>query len=112
MSEALQIPDNLQMTFKRMLHRLPASKRNNIDLQKSILLFLELGGERLARARMKLILAPFPENLSVVKLRPQPIVAEAIDADEDDSLDDDEDSEEDEKDDESLDDDEDSEEGD
>ena len=77
------------MTFKRMLNRLPAGKRNNLDLKKSVLLFLEIGGERLARARMKLILSPFPENLSVVKLRPQPIVVEVADANKDDSADDD-----------------------
>lgn len=81
MSEALQIPDALQMTFKRMLHRLPAGKRNDVDLQKSILLFLKLGGERLARARIKLIVSPFPQNFSVVKLRPQPIIDESIKAD-------------------------------
>jgi len=83
MSEALQIPDALQMTFKRMLHRVPAKKRDDIEIQKSVLLFLKLGGERLARARIKLMVSPFPENFSVVKLRPQPIPDESIKEDED-----------------------------
>ena len=84
MPEGLQVPDSLRMTFKRMLHRLPADKREDIGLQKSILLFLKLGGERLARARIKLAVSPFPKNFSVVKLRPQPIIEESIKKDEDD----------------------------
>ncbi len=86
MSEALQIPDALQMTFKRMLHRVPAKKRDDIEIQKSVLLFLKLGGERLARARIKLMVSPFPESFSVVKLRPQPIPDEPIKEDEPDAV--------------------------
>ena len=78
MPEELQVPDSLQMTFKRMLHSLPADRRKDIDLQKSILLFLKLGGERLARARIKLAASPFPKNFSVVKLRPQPIADDPV----------------------------------
>ncbi len=78
MPEALTIPESLQMTFKRMLHRLPADKRDDIDLQKSVLLYLKMGGERLARARIKLITSPFPKNFSVVKIRPQVIPDESV----------------------------------
>jgi hypothetical protein len=86
MSDALQIPDTLQMTFKRVLHRLPAEKRNDIEIQKSILTFLKLGGERLAKARIKLVVSPFPESFSVVKLRPQPIIDESIKEDDEELI--------------------------
>jgi len=63
------------MTLNRVLQRVPAGMRSDIELQESILLFLKLGGERLARARIKPVVFPFPEDISVVKPRPLPIVA-------------------------------------
>jgi hypothetical protein len=86
MPEALQIPDALQMTFKRMLHRVPSKKRDDIEVQKSVLLFLKLGGERLARIRIKLMVSPFPESFSVVKLRPQTVLDEPVKKNEPDAV--------------------------
>ncbi len=78
MADKLEVPETLKMTFKRVLQRVPADRRDNIKIQKNILLFLKLGGERLARARIKPIASPFPGNISVVKPRPLPVVVAPV----------------------------------
>lgn len=86
MVNTLKIPEALQMTFNRMIQRVPDDKKDDITLQRSVLRFLKLGGERLARARLQPILAPFPDDISVVKPRPIAIPLEADEVDiEDDS---------------------------
>lgn len=80
MARKLTVPEKMEMTLNRVLQRVPAGMRGDIELQESILLFLKLGGERLARARIKPVVAPFPENISVVKSRPLPIVVEPVKA--------------------------------
>ena len=74
---AKTVPETMEMTFNRVLRRVPAGLRSDIELQKSILLFLKLGGERLARARIKLAASPFPDYISIVKPRPLPTIAES-----------------------------------
>ena len=80
MARKLTVPEKMEMTLNRVLQRVPAGMRSDIELQESILLFLKLGGERLARARIKPVVAPFPDNISVVKSRPLPIVVEPVKA--------------------------------
>ena len=80
MARKLTVPEKMEMTLNRVLQRVPAGMRSDIELQESILLFLKLGGERLARARIKPIVAPFPDNISVVKPRPLPIVVQTVKA--------------------------------
>ncbi len=80
MARKLTVPEKMEMTLNRVLQRVPAGMRGDIELQESILLFLKLGGERLARARIKPVVAPFPDNISVVKSRPLPIVVEPVKA--------------------------------
>jgi len=80
MAKKLTVPEKMEMTLNRVLQRVPAGMRSDIELQESILLFLKLGGERLARARIKPIVAPFPDNISVVKPRPLPIVVQTVKA--------------------------------
>ena len=76
MAKKLTVSEKMEMTFNRVLRRMPAGMRNDIELQKSILLFLKLGGERLARARIKPVVSPFPDDISVVKPRPLPTIVE------------------------------------
>lgn len=80
MARKLTVPEKMEMTLNRVLQRVPAGMRSDIELQESILLFLKLGGERLARARIKPVSAPFPDNISVVKPRPLPIVVQPVKA--------------------------------
>ncbi len=85
MDTPLQIPESLAMTFNRVLKRLPTGKQNDIELQKSLLLFIKLGGERLAQAWLKPHLSPFPDDISIVKARPLHPMLESDDEDEVDS---------------------------
>ena len=78
MARKLTVPEKMEMTLNRVLQRVPAGMRSDIELQESILLFLKLGGERLARARIKPIASPFPGNISVVKPRPLPVVVKPV----------------------------------
>lgn len=99
MAKSLNIPEALQMTLGRVMQRVPADKQNDEALQHSVLQFLKLGGERLAKARIQPVIAPFPEDVSVVKPRPlatsldldsdMDIDEESDDSDDDDDLDDD-----------------------
>lgn len=71
MTGKLKVPEMLETTFNRLLQRVPRDSRNDGRLQKSVLLFLKLGGERLARARIKPVVLPFPDDIAVIKPRPQ-----------------------------------------
>lgn len=44
----LNIPEELQGSFNRLVHRVPEKLKNDIHTQKMILLYLKLAGERLA----------------------------------------------------------------
>ena len=49
MNETLEIPEALRMTWNRLLNRMPIKLRQKQDVLESVLIFLKLGGERLAR---------------------------------------------------------------
>ena len=58
MAENLNIPDELQGTFKRLMNRVPEKLRIDSHVQKIIQLYLKLGGEKLAK-----------QYISIIKLR-------------------------------------------
>jgi len=49
MNEPLEIPEALRLTWNRLLNRMPIKLRQKEDVLESVLLFLKLGGERLAK---------------------------------------------------------------
>ncbi len=55
MAENLNIPDELQGTFKRLMNRVPEQRRRDSDTQKIVLLYLKLGGEKLAKQHIEII---------------------------------------------------------
>ena len=55
MAENLNIPDELQGTFKRLMYRVPEKLRRDPHTQKIIQLYLKLGGERLAKQYIEII---------------------------------------------------------
>ena len=55
MAENLNIPDGLQGTFKRLMNRVPEQRRRDSDTQKIVLLYLKLGGEKLAKQHIEII---------------------------------------------------------
>ena len=55
MAENLNIPDELQGTFKRLMNRVPEKLRIDSHVQKIIQLYLKLGGEKLAKQYIEII---------------------------------------------------------
>lgn len=55
MEENLNIPDELQGTFKRLMYRVPEKLRSDSHTQKTIQLYLKLGGEKLAKQHIEII---------------------------------------------------------
>jgi hypothetical protein len=55
MTENLNIPDELQGTFKRLMYRVPEKLRRDPHTQKIIQLYLKMGGEKLAKQHIEII---------------------------------------------------------
>jgi len=55
MAEKLNIPDELQKTFKRLMYRVPEKLRRDTHTQKIIQLYLKMGGEKLAKQHIEII---------------------------------------------------------
>ena len=56
----------LEMTMRRLLHRVPKRMRNDAVVQERIKLYTKLGKERLARAYIKSLTLKFPETTTLV----------------------------------------------
>ena len=55
MAENLNIPDELQGTFKRLMNRVPEKFRSDSHTQKTLQLYLKLGGEKMAKQHIEII---------------------------------------------------------
>lgn len=55
MAENLNIPEELQGTFKRLMYRVPEKLRRDPHTQKIIQLYLKMGGEKLAKQHIEII---------------------------------------------------------
>jgi hypothetical protein len=55
MAENLNIPDELQGTFKRLMNRVPEKLRSDSHTQRIIQLYLKLGGEKMAKQHIEII---------------------------------------------------------
>ena len=55
MAENLNIPDELQGTFKRLMYRVPEKLRSDSHTQRIVQLYLKLGGEKLAKQQIEII---------------------------------------------------------
>ncbi len=49
MSETVSVPETLVGSFKRMMRRVPTDLRNDENMPATILAYLKLGGEKLAK---------------------------------------------------------------
>lgn len=58
----LNIPDEFQYTFKRLINLAPHQQRNDQEIQKIVLLYLKLGGEKLARQYIEVLKSDLREN--------------------------------------------------
>jgi len=62
MVKGLNIPDEFQYTFKRLINLVPYKQRNDRHAQKIVLLYLKLGGEKLARQYIEVLKSNLREN--------------------------------------------------
>ena len=90
MIEDLDIPEELQPTFKRVMRRLPAELKGDLEFLKNLLIYIKIGGEKLARQRIEVTKKPFREGyLLLNRLIPeeslQDMSDESSDEDEDES---------------------------
>lgn len=67
MTEPLIIPDEYQGSLKRLLSRAPLEQRSDEELQKCLLMYLKLGGEKLARHHVDMLKKTFPDQMVLIK---------------------------------------------
>ena len=62
MIEELDIPEELKFTYKRVLRRVPGELKEDPDFLKNLLVYIKIGGEKLARQRIEITKKPFREG--------------------------------------------------
>jgi hypothetical protein len=67
MSEKMIIPDEFQGSFKRLMNRIPSEQRDDETLQQILLVYLKMGGEKLARHRIEISKKVFPDQMVLIK---------------------------------------------
>lgn len=67
MSEKVIIPDEYQGSIRRLLSRIPPEQRDDETLQASLLIYLKLGGEKLARHYLEVSKRVFPDQMVLIK---------------------------------------------
>jgi hypothetical protein len=67
MSEKMIIPDEFQGSIKRLLNRVPTEQRDDETLQAALLVYLKLGGEKLARHYIEISKKTFPDQMVLIK---------------------------------------------
>ncbi len=93
MSEKMIIPDEFQGSIRRLLNRVPSEQRDDETLQAALLVYLKLGGEKLARHYIEVSKKTFPDQTVLVKKQ----FRDGVDEDEDSDGDNPDDAERDEK---------------
>ena len=79
MSEKMIIPDEFQGSVRRLLNRIPSEQRNDETLQAALLVYLKLGGEKLARHYIEISKKAFPDQMVLIKKQ----LRDGVDEDED-----------------------------
>ena len=67
MARHLNIPDEYRYTFDRLMNSIPNGRKNNLSIQRRILLYLKLGGEKLARQYVEIIKLDLRESVGTNK---------------------------------------------
>jgi hypothetical protein len=67
MSEKMIIPDEFQGSIRRLLNRMPSEQRDDETLQAALLVYLKLGGEKLARHYIETSRKTFPDQMVLIK---------------------------------------------
>ena len=82
MSEKMIIPDEFQGSIRRLLNRIPSEQRDDEKLQATLLVYLKLGGEKLARHYIEITKKVFPDQMVLIKKQIHDGVDEEEDSDE------------------------------
>jgi hypothetical protein len=67
MSEKMIIPDEFHGSIRRLLNRIPSEQRDDETLQAALLVYLKLGGEKLARHYIEISKKTFPDQMVLIK---------------------------------------------
>jgi len=67
MSEKMIIPEEFQGSVRRLLNRIPSEQRDDETLQAALLVYLKLGGEKLARHYIEISKKSFPDQMVLIK---------------------------------------------
>ncbi len=67
MSEKMIIPDEFQGPIRRLLNRIPSEQRDDETLQAALLVYLKLGGEKLARHYIEVSKKTFQDQVILIK---------------------------------------------
>jgi len=92
MIDDFQVPDEYFGGFRHLVRRMPVELQTNEAFLQTLLLYLKLGGEKLASHRIEIEKAEFETELALVKRRPsEQSGGDASDVNEQDSDDEDSD---------------------
>jgi hypothetical protein len=64
MDAKLQVPDELQPAFRRIVRKIPADLRNDNHLLEMIVIYLKMGGERLAKQALEVAKVEYREMVN------------------------------------------------
>ncbi len=67
MSEKMIIPEEFIGSIRRLLNRIPSEQRDDETLQAALLVYLKLGGEKLARHYIEVSKKTFPDQMVLIK---------------------------------------------
>jgi hypothetical protein len=70
MIDDFQVPDEYFGGFRHLVRRMPVELQTNETFLQTLLLYLKLGGEKLASHRIEIEKAEFETELALVKRRP------------------------------------------
>ena len=81
MTDELEIPSEHQFAFNRLMRRMPADIRGNEKFRRTMLLYLKVGGEKLALASINALVTPFTEEFILKKIQaPEEDTVQSADA--------------------------------
>ena len=58
----LNVPPELQDTFQQLMKSVPPGNRRDVNFQKTTLVYLALGGEKMARHNIEISQMDFPDR--------------------------------------------------
>ncbi len=67
MAKKIDIPKDLERSYKKMMQIVPAELCNDENVRSCLLVYLKLGGEKLARQSIEITKKRFAEEFNIIK---------------------------------------------